>query len=103
MASRRTLAWCGALRDGPSASSVPPQDKRNWCSRRNRLILRNLSAAASALAPAACDVGPDYKAPHSADAPAATGPFDSETRPEVALDPVRSGDGSDADRERGGQ
>src|SRR3546814_8073153 len=61
MASRRTLAWCGALRDGPSASSVPPQDKRNWCFRRNRMILRNLSAAASALALAACAVGPDYK------------------------------------------
>src|SRR3546814_15586954 len=52
------------------------------------MILRNLSAAASALALAACAVGPDYKAPQSASAPAATGAFVSANSPAVSLDPV---------------
>ena len=33
------------------------------------MILRNILTAASALALAACAVGPDYKAPQSASAP----------------------------------
>src|SRR3546814_17279887 len=52
------------------------------CFRRNRLILRNLSAAASALALAACAVGPAYKAPQSASPPAATGAFVSANSPD---------------------
>src|SRR3546814_2513721 len=56
------------------------------CFRRNRMILRNLSAAASALALAACAVGPDYKAPQSASAPAATGAFVSANSPAVSLE-----------------
>src|SRR3546814_12922830 len=43
---------------------------------------------ASALALAACAVGPDYKAPQAASAPAATGPFVSANSPAVSLDPV---------------
>ncbi|WP_149037702.1 efflux transporter outer membrane subunit [Sphingopyxis macrogoltabida] len=52
------------------------------------MLLRNLITAASALALAACAVGPDYKAPQSASAPAATGPFLSASSPAVSLDPV---------------
>src|SRR3546814_19450696 len=52
------------------------------------MILRNILTMASALALAACAVGPDYKAPQSASAPAATGPFVSANSPAVSLDPV---------------
>src|SRR3546814_18638172 len=52
------------------------------------MILRNILTMASALALAACAVGPDYKAPQSASAPAATGPFVSADSPAVSLDPV---------------
>ncbi|MFZ5725492.1 MAG: efflux transporter outer membrane subunit [Pseudomonadota bacterium] len=51
-------------------------------------MLRNLVTAASALALAACVVGPDYKAPQSASAPSATGPFVAANSPAVSLDPV---------------
>jgi NodT family efflux transporter outer membrane factor (OMF) lipoprotein len=52
------------------------------------MMLRNLVAAASALALAACAAGPDYKAPQSASAPAATGAFVSANSPAVLLAPV---------------
>ena len=52
------------------------------------MTLRNLVTAASALALAACAVGPDYKAPQSASAPAATGAFVSANSPAVSLAPV---------------
>ncbi len=39
------------------------------------MILRNILTAASALALAACAVGPNYAEPKSASAPVATGPF----------------------------
>ncbi|WP_120222065.1 efflux transporter outer membrane subunit [Sphingopyxis sp. FD7] len=51
-------------------------------------MLRNLVTAASALALAACAVGPDYKAPQSASAPSATGPFVAANSPAMSLDPV---------------
>src|SRR3990167_4784054 len=50
------------------------------------MILRNILTAASALALAACAVGPDYKAPQSASAP--TGPFVAANSPAVSLAPV---------------
>ncbi|WP_227340028.1 MULTISPECIES: efflux transporter outer membrane subunit [Sphingopyxis] len=52
------------------------------------MTLRTLAAAASALALAACAVGPDYKAPQSASAPAATGSFVAASSPAVSLAPV---------------
>ena len=52
------------------------------------MILRNILTAASALALAACAAGPDYKAPQSASAPVATGPFVSANSAAVTLDPV---------------
>lgn len=52
------------------------------------MMLRNLVTAASALALAACAVGPDYKAPQSASAPVATGPFVAANSPAMSLDPV---------------
>ena len=52
------------------------------------MMLRNILTAASALALAACAVGPDYKAPQSASAPAAAGPFVSANGPAVSLAPV---------------
>ncbi|BBB10820.1 RND-family efflux transporter [Sphingopyxis sp. FD7] len=52
------------------------------------MMLRNLVTAASALALAACAVGPDYKAPQSASAPSATGPFVAANSPAMSLDPV---------------
>lgn len=52
------------------------------------MILRNILTAASALALAACAVGPNYKAPQSASAPVATGPFISANSPAVTLAPV---------------
>lgn len=52
------------------------------------MMLRNILSAASALALAACAVGPDYKAPQSASAPAATGAFVSANSPAVSLAPV---------------
>ena len=55
------------------------------------MMLRNILTAASALALAACAVGPDYKTPQSASAPAATGPFVSANSPAVSLDPVAAG------------
>ncbi|SKB38557.1 efflux transporter outer membrane subunit [Sphingopyxis flava] len=55
------------------------------------MILRTPLAAASALALAACAVGPDYKAPQSASAPAATGAFVAADSSAVSLDPVAPG------------
>ena len=52
------------------------------------MILRNIFTAASALALAACAVGPNYAEPKSASAPVATGPFISANSPAVTLDPV---------------
>src|SRR3546814_9281206 len=52
------------------------------------MLLRTRAPAASPLAPAACAVGPEYKAPQSAPAPAATGAFVSANSPAVSLDPV---------------
>jgi NodT family efflux transporter outer membrane factor (OMF) lipoprotein len=52
------------------------------------MMLRNLVTAASALALAACAVGPGCKAPQSASAPAATGPFVAANSPAMSLDPV---------------
>ncbi|WP_137753345.1 TolC family protein [Sphingopyxis sp. L1A2A] len=52
------------------------------------MTLRNILTAASALALAACAVGPNYKAPQSASAPVATGPFISANSPAVTLAPV---------------
>ena len=54
------------------------------------MMLRNLVTAASALALAACAVGPGYKAPQSASAPAATGAFVSANGPAVSLAPVEA-------------
>ncbi|SBV34404.1 putative efflux pump outer membrane protein [uncultured Sphingopyxis sp.] len=54
------------------------------------MILRNLVTAASALALAACAAGPDYKAPQSASAPAATGSFVSANSPAISLAPVEA-------------
>ena len=54
------------------------------------MMLRNILTAASALALAACAVGPDYKAPQSASAPAAAGPFVSANGPAVSLAPVEA-------------
>ncbi|WP_295326978.1 TolC family protein [uncultured Sphingopyxis sp.] len=54
------------------------------------VILRNLVTAASALALAACAAGPDYKAPQSASAPAATGSFVSANSPAISLAPVEA-------------
>ncbi len=51
-------------------------------------IIRTMLGAASALALAACAVGPDYKAPQSASANAAAGPFVAANSPAVSLDPV---------------
>lgn len=51
-------------------------------------IIRTMLGAASALALAACAVGPDYKAPQSASSQAAAGPFVSANSPSVSLDPV---------------
>lgn len=52
------------------------------------MILRNILTAASALALAACAVGPNYAEPKSASAPVATGPFVSANSPAVSLAPV---------------
>lgn len=52
------------------------------------MMLRTFTVAASALALAACAVGPDYKAPQSASSQAATGSFVSASSPSVSLDPV---------------
>ncbi|MBA3942316.1 MAG: transporter [Sphingopyxis sp.] len=52
------------------------------------MMLRTLTVAASALALAACTVGPDYKAPQSASSQAAAGPFVAANSPSVSLDPV---------------
>ena len=52
------------------------------------MILRNILTAASALALAACAVGPNYAEPKSASAPVATGPFISANSPAVSLAPV---------------
>ncbi|RYD40533.1 MAG: TolC family protein, partial [Sphingomonadales bacterium] len=52
------------------------------------MILRNILTAASALALAACAVGPNYAEPKSASAPLATGPFVSANSPAVSLAPV---------------
>ncbi|HWV59805.1 MAG TPA: TolC family protein, partial [Sphingopyxis sp.] len=54
------------------------------------MILRNILTAASALALAACAVGPNYTAPKSASAPVATGPLVSANSPAVSLDPVEA-------------
>lgn len=52
------------------------------------MMLRTILTAASALALAACAVGPDYRAPQSASAPAATGAFVAADSSAVSLDPV---------------
>lgn len=52
------------------------------------MILRTLTVAASALALAACTVGPDYKAPQTASSQATAGPFVSANSPSVSLAPV---------------
>jgi len=52
------------------------------------MILRNILTATSALALAACAVGPNYAEPKSASAPVATGPFVSANSPAVSLAPV---------------
>lgn len=52
------------------------------------MMLRTILTAASALALAACAVGPDYKAPQSASSPAATGAFVAADSSAVNLDPV---------------
>ena len=51
-------------------------------------FIRTILGTASAMALAACAVGPDYKAPQSASANAAAGPFVAATSPAVSLDPV---------------
>lgn len=52
------------------------------------MIFRNILTMTSAIALAACTVGPNYAEPKSASAPVATGPFVSASSPAVTLAPV---------------